>query len=201
MITFLQEDIFDCNVEAIVNTVNCVGAMGRGIALQFKKKYPENAKFYEKSCKHKIVMPGKMLVYEQNGLLNPKFIINFPTKRHWRGESRIDDISNGLDNLVEVIKKHNIMSIALPPLGCGLGGLKWGDVRQLMESMLTHLINVNIFIFEPTSTTEYVARNIKVPKMTPGRAALIANVFQIIFPHFTEKPPNMPSISFHIHGF
>ena len=175
MIIFKQGDIFDCDVEAIVNTVNCVGAMGRGIALQFKKKYPENAKFYETSCKHKMVMPGKMLVYEQHGLLNPKFIINFPTKRHWRGESRLDDISNGLDDLLEVIKRHNIASIALPPLGCGLGGLNWNDVKLLMEKAFFQLTNVHVFLFEPTGTpsAKDMVRNRKIPKMTPGRAALV----------------------------
>ena len=175
MIVFKQGDLFDCDVEAIVNTVNCVGAMGRGIALQFKKKYPENAKFYEVSCKRKMVEPGKMLVYEQHGLLGPKFIINFPTKRHWRGASRLEDISDGLIDLVDVIKNYKIASIALPPLGCGLGGLEWSDVRQLIERGLSQLTDVQICVFEPIGAPQAkdMVRNLKVPKMTPGRAALI----------------------------
>ena len=168
-------DIFTEEVEAIVNTVNCVGVMGRGIALQFKKRYPENFKAYETACKQKKVVPGKMFVYETGSLIAPKYIINFPTKRHWRGASRMEDIEAGLEDLAEVITKLNIKSIAIPPLGAGLGGLDWNDVRARIENMLSNLSDVEIIVFEPKGApeAEKMVKNRKVPKMTPGRAALI----------------------------
>ena len=168
-------DIFTEDVEAIVNTVNCVGVMGRGIALQFKKQFPENFKAYEAACKQKKVVPGKMFVYETGSLIDPKYIINFPTKRHWRGASRMEDIEAGLQNLAEVITKLNIKSIALPPLGAGLGGLDWDKVRACIENRLSKLSGVEIIVFEPKGApeAEKMVKNRKVPKMTPGRAALI----------------------------
>ena len=125
MIEYKQGNLLHSDAEAIVNTVNCVGVMGCGIALQFKKHYPENCKFYEAACTRGEVIPGKMLVYELVSLMNPRYIINFPTKRHWRGASRIEDIEAGLHDLVRVIQERNIKSVAVPPLGCGLGGLDW----------------------------------------------------------------------------
>src|SRR5690606_12589675 len=122
-------DILAADAEAIVNTVNCVGIMGRGIALQFKNAFPKNFKAYEAACARGEVQPGKMFVFETRTLTNPKFIINFPTKRHWRGKSRIEDIDSGLKALAEEIRTRGIRSIAIPPLGSGLGGLNWADVR------------------------------------------------------------------------
>ena len=176
MIKYKQGDLFSVDAEAVVNTVNCVGVMGRGIALQFKKQYPENFKYYETACKRNEVIPGKMFVYETNSLLNPRLIVNFPTKRHWRGESRIEDIENGLADLISVIKNYNIKSIAVPPLGCGLGGLEWSEVKPLMESAFTQLNDVEVIIFEPIGAppAEVMARNRKVPTMTIGRAALVS---------------------------
>lgn len=175
MIRFVSGDLFDSNAEAIVNTVNCVGVMGRGVALQYKKQYPDNFKFYEYACKRNEVTPGKMLVFELNHLVNPKYIINFPTKRHWRGASRIEDIEAGLDDLATVIQERGISSIALPPLGSGLGGLDWDIVRYKIESALSNLPNVEIIVYEPrdTEAAEHVVKNKAVPKMTPGRAALV----------------------------
>lgn len=175
MITYKTGDIFKEEVEAIVNTVNCVGVMGRGIALQFKKRFPENFKEYELACKHKEVVPGKMLVHETGSLIWPKYIINFPTKRHWRGASRMEDIESGLKNLAEVISNLNIKSIALPPLGCGLGGLDWSEVRRCIENTLSTLSDVEIIVFEPKGApeAEKMVKNRKVPNMTPGRAALV----------------------------
>jgi len=126
--------------------------MGRGIALQFKKQFPDNYKFYEVACKKGEVIPGKMLVYEMNSLLNPRFIINFPTKRHWREASMIEDIENGLNDLVRVIQTKKISSIAIPPLGCGLGGLDWKVVKIYIEAALTQLQDVEVIIFEPVGT-------------------------------------------------
>ena len=175
MLQYKTGDIFKENVEAIVNTVNCVGAMGRGIALQFKKAYPENFKVYASACKRKEVKPGKMFVFKTGEMLNPKFIINFPTKRHWRGMSRIEDIESGLKDLLIVIKKNNIKSIAIPPLGSGLGGLNWLQVKNLIEGALDTLENVNVIVFEPKGApvAKKMVKNKEIPNMTPGRAALV----------------------------
>ena len=155
MIKYTQGDLLASNAEAIVNTVNCVGVMGRGIALQFKKQFPDNYKFYEAACKKDEVAPGKMFVYEMNGSINPRFIINFPTKRHWRGTSRIEDIESGLRDLVRVIQSKKISSIAIPPLGCGLGGLDWKVVKVYIESALAQLHDVEVMTFEPAVVSQF----------------------------------------------
>lgn len=175
MIEYKTGDMFDANAEAIVNTVNCVGIMGRGIALQFKKRFPDNFRYYETACKRKEVVPGKVLVYETGNMINPKYIINFPTKRHWRGASRIEDIETGLAALVDVIRELNITSIAIPPLGCGLGGLDWDLVRSKMETILGGLIDTRIDIYQPGEAPQaaQMVHNRQVPVMTPGRAALV----------------------------
>lgn len=175
MIKFTQGDIFRADVEAIVNTVNCVGIMGRGIALQFKKAYPANFAAYVEGCNNKEVQPGKMFVFNTQQLTNPHFIINFPTKRHWKGASRIEDIESGLDALVATIQENQIKSIAIPPLGAGLGGLDWALVREKIEQSLSILDGVQILVYEPQGAPENdkVVRNKKVPNMTPGRAVLV----------------------------
>jgi len=175
MITFKTGDLLNEDAEALVNTVNCVGVMGRGVALQFKKHYKDNFKQYEAACKRKEVVPGKMFVFKTNYLTNPQYIINFPTKRHWRGASRIEDIENGLIDLVRVIDEYGIRSIALPPLGCGLGGLDWNSVRELIINYLADISGLEVIVFEPKGgpETEKMVKNRKVPQMTPGRAALV----------------------------
>src|SRR6266446_2915424 len=119
MIKFRTGDILEADAEALVNTVNCVGIMGRGVALQFKNAYPENFKAYQSACARGEVQPGRMFVFETGQLTHPKYIINFPTKRHWRGKSRIEDIEAGLKALVEELQSRNIRSVAIPPLGSG----------------------------------------------------------------------------------
>lgn len=175
MINYKTGDLFNDNAEAIVNTVNCVGVMGRGIALQFKKRYPENFKEYEAKCKLGEIMPGRVFVFETNSFIKPKYIINFPTKRHWRGASRIEDIESGLVDLVRAIKNYEINSIAIPPLGSGLGGLEWALVKSKIEAALTGIDDVEINVYEPAGApkAEDMARNKQVPSMTPGRAALV----------------------------
>lgn len=175
MIRFTHGDILKADVEAIVNTVNCVGVMGRGIALQFKKAWPENFKQYALACKHNEVVPGKMFVYETLELTNPRYIVNFPTKRHWKGASRIEDIDSGLNSLALEIKNKKISSIAIPPLGAGLGGLDWHNVKDKIVQHLSDLSDVDILVFEPLSLDTKIEKviNKKVPKMTPGRAILI----------------------------
>ncbi len=175
MITLTQGDILKADVEALVNTVNCVGVMGRGIALQFKKTFPENFKAYEAACKAQQVHPGKMFLYDLSRLYNPRFIINFPTKRHWKNKSRIEDIEAGLIDLIAVIQDHKIQTIAIPPLGCGLGGLSWGDVKPRILEALQAVPEVNVLLFEPAGAPQpaVMAKHPKVPNMTVGRAALL----------------------------
>ena len=175
MIQYKTGDLFNDNAEAIVNSVNCVGVMGRGIALQFKKRYPENFIAYEDKCKLGEIIPGKMFVFETNSLINPKYIINFPTKRHWRGASRIEDIESGLIDLIKVLDEYNIASIAIPPLGSGLGGLDWELVKSKIEAAFSGIENIDINVYEPSGApkAEAMARSKKVPAMTPGRAALV----------------------------
>src|SRR5271166_218967 len=151
MIEFTTGDILRVDAEALVNTVNCVGIMGRGIALQFKNAFPANFKAYEAACARKEVRPGKMFVFETRTLTNPKFIINFPTKRHWKGKSRMEDIDSGLNALAEEIRYRGIRSIAIPPLGSGLGGLNWADVRPRIEAALRGLNDLRVIIFEPNA--------------------------------------------------
>lgn len=175
MIELTQGDILRADVEAIVNTVNCVGVMGRGIALQFKKAWPNNFKAYATACNDKQVQPGKMFVFETGQLANPRYIINFPTKRHWRGASRMEDIEAGLVALVATIREKKIQSIAIPPLGSGLGGLDWQQVKQKIEQAMHALPETRILLYEPKGTPEndVIARNKAAPNMTAGRAVLI----------------------------
>jgi O-acetyl-ADP-ribose deacetylase (regulator of RNase III) len=175
MIEYKTGDILREEADAIVNTVNCVGVMGRGIALQFKKAFPENFKAYATACKAQEVQPGRMFVYQTGQLTPPRFIINFPTKRHWRGKSRMEDIDAGLAALVAEIRQRGIQSIAIPPLGSGLGGLDWKEVKTRIEAAVSPLDEVAIIIYEPSGApgSKEMVRNREVPKMTAGRAALV----------------------------
>lgn len=172
MIELTTGNILHADVEALVNTVNCVGVMGRGIALQFKNDFPNNFKAYEAACARGEVQPGRMFVFETGTLTNPKYIINFPTKRHWRGKSRIEDIESGLRALAVEIRERHIRSIAIPPLGSGLGGLNWDDVRPRIEQALRGFNDLHVLVYEPKGAPEQV-RSREVPNMTAGRAALV----------------------------
>jgi O-acetyl-ADP-ribose deacetylase (regulator of RNase III) len=175
MIEYTTGDILQADAEALVNTVNCVGIMGRGIALQFKNAFPENFKAYEAACARKEVQPGSMFVFQTGQLTNPRYIINFPTKRHWRGKSRMGDIEAGLTALAAEIQSRRIRSVAVPPLGSGLGGLDWRDVRPRIEEALGRLENVRVLVFEPFAEprAQVTMRSREVPHMTAGRAALV----------------------------
>ncbi|MBU0499107.1 MAG: macro domain-containing protein [Gammaproteobacteria bacterium] len=175
MIEFTSGDILKDDSDALINTVNCVGVMGRGIALQFKNAWPENFKAYAAACKRNEVQPGRMCVYETGLLTPPRFIINFPTKRHWRGESRMEDIEAGLAALAEVIHAKGIRSIAIPPLGSGLGGLEWPEVRPRIEAAMRDLADVRVRAYEPKGApaSDVMVHNREVPSMTAGRAALV----------------------------
>jgi O-acetyl-ADP-ribose deacetylase (regulator of RNase III) len=154
MIRFKTGDILAEDTEALVNTVNCVGIMGRGIALQFKKVFPENFRVYAEACERGEVRPGRMFVFETLQLTNPRYIINFPTKRHWRGRSRLEDIDAGLVALAEEIRRLDLKSIAVPPLGAGLGGLTWHRVRPRIERALGAFPDLRVVVFEPHGTPE-----------------------------------------------
>lgn len=174
MIEYARGDILETDAEALVNTVNCVGVMGRGIALQFKNAFPANFKAYAAACDRGDVQPGRMFVHD-TGRLAPRWIINFPTKRHWRGKSRIEDIQAGMAALTREIQARDITSIAIPPLGSGLGGLDWRTVRPIIESALTELPDLRATVFEPAERAQApspVTPRV-APKMTAGRAALI----------------------------
>ena len=176
MIEFKVGDILAEDVEALVNTVNCVGVMGRGVALQFKRAFPENFDAYAERCKRKEMKPGEVFVFETANLGSPRYIINFPTKRHWRGKSRMADIESGLKSLVEEIKERGMRSVALPPLGSGLGGLDWNrEIRPLLARSLAELSQVHFVVFEPGGGPEdrRANRSTDVPRMTPARAALV----------------------------
>ncbi len=182
MIEYRQGDILQADAEALVNTVNCVGIMGRGIALQFKNSYPANFKAYKAACEHGEVQPGRMFVFETGQLTNPKYIINFPTKRHWRGKSRMEDIEAGLRALADEIRLRRIRTIALPPLGSGLGGLNWRDVRSRIEYTLEGLRGVDVIVYEPLAdpASQVAVKSRSVPTMTVGRAALVVLINQYL---------------------
>jgi O-acetyl-ADP-ribose deacetylase (regulator of RNase III) len=175
MIKTARGNLLQADAEALVNTVNCVGYMGKGIALQFKQAFPANFKAYQAACRAGSVVPGKMFIFDINGLVNPRYIINFPTKRHWRGKSRLEDIANGLTALVADVKRLGIRSLAVPPLGCGLGGLDWRDVRPMIEQAFAAEPEVNLLLFEPTGApaAKDMPVRTKRPDMTPARALLI----------------------------
>jgi O-acetyl-ADP-ribose deacetylase (regulator of RNase III) len=180
MIEYTSGDILKCEADALVNTVNCVGVMGRGLALQFKNVYSGNFKAYEAACKREAVQPGHIFVYETGQLTPPRFIINFPTKRHWRNKSRIEDIESGLADLAKVIRDLGLRSIAIPPLGCGLGGLDWNEVRPRIERALADLADVQVLVFEPNGApaSNKISHVREVPKMTAGRAAALVELVQ-----------------------
>lgn len=163
------------DVDAIVNTVNCVGVMGKGIALQFKNKWPANFAQYAAACEAGEMRPGRMFVHDSGGLVKPHYIINFPTKEHWRGPSKLSFIREGLADLITHVRRLKIRSIAIPPLGCGNGGLEWTEVRPLIERAFGSLPEVDVRLFEPKGSPDpkrMVVRT-KRPRMTPGRAAIL----------------------------
>ncbi len=172
MIRYTQGNLLEAETEAQVNTVNTVGVMGKGIALMFKEAFPENFKHYAAACKAGEVEVGHVFVTERQELLGPKWVINFPTKRHWRHPSKMDWIVEGLKDLHKFITEKKIKSIAIPPLGSGHGGLKWEMVRKEIQAALSDLEEVDIVVFEPTNKYQNVAKKTGVKKLTPARALI-----------------------------
>jgi len=172
MMRFTQGNLLEASADALVNTVNTVGVMGKGIALMFKEAFPQNFRDYEEACKLHEVKIGKMFVTEHRSLSGPRWIINFPTKRHWRHPSKMEWITKGLVDLRRVIQDQKIHSIAMPPLGSGNGGLDWAEVRPEVERILGDLEGVDILVFEPTAKYRNVAKRTGVEKLTPARALM-----------------------------
>lgn len=154
MFEYKTGDLLAEDAEAQVNAVNCVGLMGGGIALQFKNAYPDNFDAYEKACELGEVRPGRMFVFETDKTTNPRYIVNFPTKKHWRDPSRMEDIDAGLNDLKKVVRNKGIKSIAMPALGCGFGGLNWNDVRPRIEEAFSGFEYLNVIIFTPMDSRD-----------------------------------------------
>ncbi len=186
MIHYSKGNLLEANVEAIINTVNCVGVMGKGIALQFKQAFPENFAVYAKACNAAEVQPGRMFVFERRDLVNPRFIINFPTKTHWKAKSRLEHVEQGLVDLVRVIREKQIKSIAIPPLGCGNGGLDWADVQPLIEQAFEQLPEVEAFVYgpQPAPAVDAMPVATKAPAMTRARALFIKLIEQYSLPGY-----------------
>lgn len=169
-----QGNLLTAEVDALVNTVNTEGVMGKGLALQFKKAFPDAFSEYERACRDGKVVIGRMQVVRR--LTSPRFIINFPTKKHWRNPSKLEYVQAGLTDLVAKIRELQISSIAIPPLGCGNGGLRWSDVRPLIATAFASLPDVRVVVFEPNEgplPNEVIDRRQR-PTMTPSRAAVFA---------------------------
>jgi len=186
MIEIAKGNLLKADAEALVNTVNCMGYMGKGIALQFKQAFPENFKAYEKVCKAHQLHPGRVFVFKTGMFGNPKYVINFPTKRHWKGNARIEDIKSGLAALVSEVRNLGLRSIAVPPLGCGLGGLDWAEVRPMIEAALAELSDVQVLLFEPAGAPDAKTMPVRTakPKMTPARAIFVKVMQQYLEPAY-----------------
>jgi len=173
MIRFAQGNLLEAPAEALVNTVNTVGVMGKGIALMFKEASPENYRLYREACEAKNVKVGRVFATERRDFVSgPRWIINFPTKEHWRAPSRIEWIRDGLVDLRRFIEEHKIRSVALPPLGSGNGGLDWREVRPLIIEALEPLQDVTAIVYEPTKQYQNVQKREGVERLTPARALL-----------------------------
>jgi O-acetyl-ADP-ribose deacetylase (regulator of RNase III) len=178
---YIKGNLLTAPVEALINTVNTVGVMGKGIALQFKERFPENRVAYERACKAGEMKIGKMLVVRENTTEGEKIIINFPTKNEWFKKSQYNYIEEGLNDLVRVIKEFKIHSIAIPPLGCGNGGLLWTKVKTMIESSLGDLKDIEILIYEPNDAVKEILQKEELKKaihLTPGRAMILYALFK-----------------------
>jgi O-acetyl-ADP-ribose deacetylase (regulator of RNase III) len=167
-------NLLTADVDALVNTVNTHGVMGKGLALQFKKAFPDAFTSYERACKNGEIVTGRMHVVRR--LSSPRYIINFPTKKHWRNPSKLEYIQTGLSDLVEQVRALSIESVAIPPLGCGQGGLDWSEVRPLIEGAFASLPHVRVILYAPAgapAASEMLDRR-STPAMTAARAAVLA---------------------------
>ena len=186
MIESKHGDLLKADAEALINTVNTVGIMGKGIALQFRQAFPANYDAYRAACKRGEVELGKMFVVPTNSLTPPQWIINFPTKADWRSKSRMEDIEAGLSDLIAVIRELEIRSVAVPPLGCGNGGLDWSEVRPRIEAAFAELPDVQILLYAPEGAPEVDTMPVatKRPNMTQFRAALLGALERYALPGY-----------------
>lgn len=173
MITYTTGNLLEADVEALVNTVNTVGIMGKGVALMFKERFPKNMEEYVKACKSNNVQTGKMFITNTDELAGATWIVNFPTKQHWRNKSKMEWIETGLQDLRKFIIENNIKSIAIPPLGAGNGGLKWHEVKPKIIDALNDLEGVDIFVYEPTKQYQNIKKKVGVTNLTPARALVL----------------------------
>lgn len=171
-----QGNLLTAEVEALVNTVNTVGVMGKGIALQFKRAYPANYSAYREACERGEVQLGRVFMFDTHKTGPRRYVLNFPTKRHWRSAASLADIGSGLDDLVRIVTERSITSVAIPPLGCGNGGLDWADVRPLIERACERMPQVRAVIFPPPEASDAATMPIATqrPAMTVVRALLVA---------------------------
>lgn len=172
MIHFTKGNLLEADAEALVNTVNTIGVMGKGIALMFKERFPKNTQEYAKACKANEVKTGKMFVTKTDELMGPKWLVNFPTKKHWRHPSKLEWIVEGLQDLKTFIVINDVKSIAIPPLGSGNGGLDWDVVRDQIIKTLEDLNGVDVLVYEPTQKYQNVAKTKGVEKLTAARALI-----------------------------
>lgn len=171
--------MFESNTQAIVNTVNTVGVMGKGIALQFKKYFPNNFKIYKNACDNKTLTIGKLVVFEEENLqTGRKIIINFPTKAHWRDPSEYNYIRLGLLELKKLIKEHPLQSVSIPPLGAGNGGLQWSKVKDLIEEYLSD-VDCEIVVYQPYDEVKAVLEK-EQAKLTPARSMMLYVLFDMV---------------------
>lgn len=179
MIKYVTGDLLDSNAEALVNTVNTVGVMGKGIALQFKKRFPNNNKLYVQACKDGELYVGRLLITTETSLVDgDKLIVNFPTKIDWRNPSEYDYIEKGLQELVREINKRGIRSIAIPPLGSGNGGLDWNVVHKMIVDTLSNL-DCEVYVYQPCDAIIETLRKERV-KLTPARAMLLSMLYRLV---------------------
>ncbi|HEU5271498.1 MAG TPA: macro domain-containing protein [Jatrophihabitans sp.] len=175
MITEARGNLLDADVDALVNTVNTVGVMGKGIALQFKRAFPAMFRDYARAVEAGDVQLGRMHVWPTGQLSGPRYVINFPTKGHWRAQSRLADIERGLSDLIRVIRELGITSVAIPPLGCGNGGLDWADVQPRIRAALAEMPELHAVLYPPggAPAAHLMHTATRRPKVTAARAALI----------------------------
>ncbi|MFI7606705.1 macro domain-containing protein [Micromonospora sp. NPDC049366] len=175
MIILSHGNLLTADADALVNTVNTVGVMGKGIALQFKRAYPANYAAYRAACGSNEVRLGRVFVFDSARLGPRRYVINFPTKGHWRADSRLSDIEAGLADLVRVVRERQITSVAVPALGCGNGGLDWNEVRPAIERAFAELPDVRVLLFPPEGAPDPADMPVATekPPLTSGRATLL----------------------------
>ena len=175
MLKLLEGDLLKAKTEAIINTVNCVGVMGKGIALQFKQAFPANYEAYRRACEASKVKLGEMFVFDTGSMIFPRYIINFPTKDHWKARSSLANVAEGLNDLRRVLVERDIKSVAVPPLGCGNGGLNWSEVEPLICEKLGDVEGIEVHLFAPSGAPRFDEIRVatKKPDMTRGRALVL----------------------------